>query len=84
MASPIDPAQYHILRSFKLEVRGCAAQLIAGTSRRGPYFATGRRPADLRTIHQSEVSLSNLQLRKICSEAIRGRGSQETGPQKYR
>ncbi|PBK85120.1 hypothetical protein ARMGADRAFT_592297 [Armillaria gallica] len=73
-----------VLRSFKLVVRGREAQLIAGTSCCGPYFATGYCPADLCTIHQSKVSLSNLQLRRICPEAIRGRGSQETGPQEYR
>ncbi len=56
-----------------------AAQWIAGTSHSGPYFATGCRPADLRTIHQSKVSLSSLQLHKICSEAIRGKGEPRKG-----
>ncbi len=61
--------------SWRYEVRGRAAHLVAGTSRRGPYFAPECRPADLRIIHQRKV-LSHLQLRKIRPEAIRGKGSQ--------
>ncbi len=68
-----------VLRPFKLEVRGRAAQLIAGTGRHGPNFAPGCRPADLRTIHQSKASLSSLQLCKIRPEAIRGARRTEGG-----
>ncbi len=50
--------------SWRYEVSGQAVQLVAGTSRRGPYFSSECRPADLRMIHQSKV-LSHLQLRKI-------------------